>query len=608
MLATKVREVLERTDRELDRGGFLAHRGLSVRLRLLWETLQREFATRQDPRAIVLVATKAGSERICAQLQVLRDGEPGESPIKGMRPAVWVGGSTSVDRLGRRIAGMKPCEQGQVLERFRQGVTNVLVATSVAKEGIDVPNCSLVVQHDCALSVQALMQSRGRARRADALFVCMIREEQEDRFSTLHLEENTMLQLALQFMDDSQPQSYKDPMAWYAPGPRAIELIKHYCASEVLQPPNFQHSQTKVRDPKSGRMFDGVRVTLRLDIKFDMPVVLTGTGHSGRQAEHDCALKACKILSERSLLTRNAKTIPRPKHITWYTSEAGGITTGGSDSDAAIVAVYRKDDWRGDEKPFEVLLAEFQRHGGRYSLQDVCNKRTLTPEGRKFRCELTICKNEADRKLLHRFCGAEASDSHDDARHTTALEVLFHYFQKRFFVGGVPAYHKDNMLERPVVKASDLAEGEAPELGYRTYRNLAGEIVAGGFHIRPAHQTTFGGGLYRGVEGWPSLVGSTASGVASGGSFSSSAASVHNASGSAASGAATGGASSCGGSGCSAGAALSQRQRAALAEAERLASVDGSWREVLTEAMQPQSSHLLAGWLDSVAGSVLPAP
>ena len=38
-------------------------------------------------------------------------------------------------------------KQGEVLEAFRRGDCNVLLATNVAEEGIDVPACNLVVRY-----------------------------------------------------------------------------------------------------------------------------------------------------------------------------------------------------------------------------------------------------------------------------------------------------------------------------------------------------------------------------------------------------------------------------------------------------------------------------
>ena len=60
--------------------------------------------------------------------------------------------------------GMNPKEQQQIVESFRTGNVDLLVATSVLEEGIDVGKCRLVIRYDDAPTATSLQQSRGRAR------------------------------------------------------------------------------------------------------------------------------------------------------------------------------------------------------------------------------------------------------------------------------------------------------------------------------------------------------------------------------------------------------------------------------------------------------------
>ena len=50
---------------------------------------------------------------------------------------------------------------------------NLLVATSVLEEGIDVPQCNLVVRFDFPAEFRSYVQSRGRARSKKAEYVLM---------------------------------------------------------------------------------------------------------------------------------------------------------------------------------------------------------------------------------------------------------------------------------------------------------------------------------------------------------------------------------------------------------------------------------------------------
>ena len=60
--------------------------------------------------------------------------------------------------------GMKSTEQQEVMKKFHSGEVNLLIATSVAEEGLDVPACNLVIRFQHVSSDIAKVQSEGRAR------------------------------------------------------------------------------------------------------------------------------------------------------------------------------------------------------------------------------------------------------------------------------------------------------------------------------------------------------------------------------------------------------------------------------------------------------------
>ena len=135
----------------------------------------------ETSRGIIFVKMRKTAYKLCERLRQ----EPGIS--KRLNPAFLVGhgqGSDGMDWRG---------EQEEILKKFRSGEVKLLVSTSVLEEGLDVPVCNLVIRFDSALTLRALVQSRGRAsRRPDSRFVviCSDPKEQTNAFDAIRKEQN----------------------------------------------------------------------------------------------------------------------------------------------------------------------------------------------------------------------------------------------------------------------------------------------------------------------------------------------------------------------------------------------------------------------------------
>ncbi|KRZ14848.1 Endoribonuclease Dicer [Trichinella zimbabwensis] len=68
--------------------------------------------------------------------------------------------------------------QEEVLKNFRNGNLNLLVATSILEEGIDVRQCNYVIRFDMPLTFRSFVQSKGRARQKVAYYTILV----QDRF------------------------------------------------------------------------------------------------------------------------------------------------------------------------------------------------------------------------------------------------------------------------------------------------------------------------------------------------------------------------------------------------------------------------------------------
>lgn len=70
---------------------------------------------------------------------------------------------------------MKPAEKAQVMEQFKAGQLQLLVATTVIEVGVDVPNSSLmVIENPERLGLAQLHQLRGRVGRGSAASHCVL--------------------------------------------------------------------------------------------------------------------------------------------------------------------------------------------------------------------------------------------------------------------------------------------------------------------------------------------------------------------------------------------------------------------------------------------------
>ncbi|KAJ7535983.1 hypothetical protein O6H91_12G052400 [Diphasiastrum complanatum] len=68
-------------------------------------------------------------------------------------------------------------QQQQTIELFRSGKVNLLVATSVAEEGLDVQGCNSVIRFDLPKTVCSYIQSRGRARRPGSDYIFFLERD-----------------------------------------------------------------------------------------------------------------------------------------------------------------------------------------------------------------------------------------------------------------------------------------------------------------------------------------------------------------------------------------------------------------------------------------------
>ncbi|OCH90640.1 P-loop containing nucleoside triphosphate hydrolase protein [Obba rivulosa] len=96
-----------------------------------------------------------------------------------IRCAQLIGHGTSNNIYKSRAKGMAVRNQQDVVKLFRERQVNLLVATSVAEEGLDFPACDLVIRFDPLQHMVGYLQSRGRARHQTSTFIIMVEQGHE---------------------------------------------------------------------------------------------------------------------------------------------------------------------------------------------------------------------------------------------------------------------------------------------------------------------------------------------------------------------------------------------------------------------------------------------
>ncbi len=81
----------------------------------------------------------------------------------------------------KKDKGISQTKQLQILEEFKNGTVNVLIATSVAEEGLDIAECDMVVFYDIVASEIRYIQRKGRtARKKEGRVVLLYTQNTND--------------------------------------------------------------------------------------------------------------------------------------------------------------------------------------------------------------------------------------------------------------------------------------------------------------------------------------------------------------------------------------------------------------------------------------------
>ncbi|XP_059177099.1 antiviral innate immune response receptor RIG-I-like [Physella acuta] len=117
-------------------------------LEILSAIIKQRMANSQDSRCIIFVRTRALAEALADWLN--------RSELSDLNASVFTGTSASEEK-----GGMSKDQQEGARFNFEHGYVKILVATSVAEEGIDIANCNLVIKYNKIGNEVTTVQTRG---------------------------------------------------------------------------------------------------------------------------------------------------------------------------------------------------------------------------------------------------------------------------------------------------------------------------------------------------------------------------------------------------------------------------------------------------------------
>ncbi|KAM9645548.1 endoribonuclease Dicer isoform 2-T6 [Trichechus inunguis] len=203
-------------------------------------------------------------------------------------------------------------KQEEVLRKFRAHETNLLIATSIVEEGVDIPKCNLVVRFDLPTEYRSYVQSKGRARAPISNYIMLADTDKiksfEEDLKTYKAIEKILRNKCSKSVDagetDLEPIVDDDdvfPPYVLRPddgGPRvtintAIGHINRYCARLPSDPFTHLAPKCRTRELPDGTFYS----TLYLPINSPLRASIVGPPMSCvRLAERVVALICCEKL------------------------------------------------------------------------------------------------------------------------------------------------------------------------------------------------------------------------------------------------------------------------------------------------------------------------
>ncbi|KAA8522907.1 hypothetical protein F0562_009330 [Nyssa sinensis] len=205
------------------------------------------------------------------------------------------------------LKSMSRKAMNSIIEKFRSGELNLLVATKVGEEGLDIQTCCLVIRFDLPETVASFIQSRGRARMPQSEYAFLVDSGNQKEVNLIEhfkkgedqMNEEIAFRTPSMTFVDSEQKTYKvDSTGATISSGSSISILHQYCSKlphdEYFNPkPQFFYFDD----------IDGTVCHIILPSNAPFPQVVSSPQSSIEAAKKDACLEACKQLHEQGALT-----------------------------------------------------------------------------------------------------------------------------------------------------------------------------------------------------------------------------------------------------------------------------------------------------------------
>ncbi|CAD5207328.1 unnamed protein product [Bursaphelenchus okinawaensis] len=101
-------------------------------------------------------------------------------------------------------AGLNKAKQNEVVRQFRVGEIKIMCCTSVADEGLDIPECNVVIKYNDTTNEVAHVQRKGRGRAENARSILIAENDTVRRMEESNQLRVTLMKMALDEIDNNR--------------------------------------------------------------------------------------------------------------------------------------------------------------------------------------------------------------------------------------------------------------------------------------------------------------------------------------------------------------------------------------------------------------------